>query len=72
MSVTVVIPTRNEEEAIVETIQSVPNDGWCKELDFLIIDGNSTDKTRDLAESSGAKVYIEPRKGMEGLTKLGL
>ena len=71
VSVTVVIPTRNEEEAIVETIQSVPNNGWCKELDFLIIDGNSTDKTRELAESSGAKVYIEPRKGYGRAYKTG-
>ena len=36
--VTVVIPTRNEEEAIVDTIRSVPNDGWCQKLDFLVID----------------------------------
>ena len=48
--VTVVIPTRNEEEAIVDTIQSVPNDGWCQKLDFLVIDGNSEDRTRELAE----------------------
>ena len=61
--VTVVIPTRNEEEAIVGTIQSVPNDGWCKKLDFLVIDGNSEDRTRELAEDEGATVYLEPRKG---------
>ena len=41
--VTVGIPTRNEEAAIVDTIRSVPNDGWCEKLDFLIVDGNSTD-----------------------------
>ena len=61
--VTVVIPTRNEEEAIVDTIQSVPNDGWCQKLDFLVIDGNSEDRTRELAEQEGATVYLEGRKG---------
>ena len=61
--VTVVIPTRNEEEAIVDTIRSVPNDGWCQKLDFLVIDGNSEDRTRELAEEEGAKVYLEARKG---------
>ena len=61
--VTVVIPTRNEEAAIVDTIRSVPNDGWCEKLDFLIIDGNSTDKTRELAAQEGATVYLEPRNG---------
>ena len=61
--VTVVIPTRNEEEAIVDTIRSVPNDGWCQKLDFLVIDGNSEDRTRELAEEEGATVYLEGRKG---------
>ena len=54
--VTVVIPTRNEEAAIVDTIGSVPNDGWGEKLDFLIVDGNSTDRTRELAEEEGASV----------------
>ena len=61
--VTVVIPTRNEEEAIVDTIRSIPNDGWCEKLDFLVVDGNSTDRTRELAEEEGASVYLESRKG---------
>ena len=69
--VTVVIPTRNEEAAIVDTIRSIPNDGWCDKLDFLIIDGNSTDRTRELAESEGATVYLEPRKGYGRAYKTG-
>ena len=56
--VTVVIPTRNEEEAIVDTIRSVPNDGWCEKLDFLIVDGNSTDRTRELAEGELSLIHI--------------
>ena len=36
--VTVVIPTRNEEAAIVDTIRSVPRDGWCEKLDLRIND----------------------------------
>ena len=59
--VTVVIPTRNEEEAIVDTIRSIPNDGWCEKLDFLVVDGNSTDRTRELAEEEGASVYLDVR-----------
>ena len=51
--VTVVIPTRNEEAAIVDTIRSIPNDGWCEKLDFLIVDGNSSDRTRELAAEEG-------------------
>ena len=70
ISVTVLIPTRNEEEAIQETIRSVPNNGWCKELDFLIIDADSRDRTRELAEAEGAKVHIERRGVTAGPTKL--
>ena len=29
----------------------------------MIIDGNSTDKTREIAMEKGARVHIEPRKG---------
>ena len=61
--VCVVVPTLNESEAIVQTIRSVPNDGWCDKLDFLIVDGNSTDGTRELAEQEGATVHLEGRKG---------
>ena len=54
--VTVILPTRNEEEAIEPTIDSIPT-GWCKKLEILIVDGNSTDKTRELALSKGARVH---------------
>ena len=70
--VTVVIPTRNEEEAIVDTIRSIPNDGWCEKLDFLIVDGNSTDRTRELAAEEGAWVVMDPRKGYGRAYRTGL
>ena len=69
--VTVVIPTRNEEAAIVDTIRSVPNNGWCERLDFLIVDGNSTDRTVELAEGEGATCLIEPRPGYGRAYKTG-
>ena len=56
MRVDVVIPTRNEEAAIVDTIKSVPTGKWCRELGFIVVDGNSKDKTRELAESVGGGV----------------
>ena len=62
VTVTVILPTRNEEEAIEPTIDSIPT-GWCKKLEILIVDGNSTDKTRELALSKGARVHLEDRRG---------
>ena len=64
-------PTRNEEEAIEPTIDSIPT-GWCKKLEILIVDGNSTDKTRELALSKGARVHLEDRRGYGRAYLLGL
>ena len=61
--VDVVIPTRNEEAAIVDTIKSVPTGEWCRELGFIVVDGNSEDRTRELAENVGARVHLEGRRG---------
>ncbi|GIS48287.1 MAG: hypothetical protein Ct9H90mP21_1940 [Methanobacteriota archaeon] len=34
-----------------------------QKLDFLVIDGNSEDRTGELAEEEGATVYLGGRKG---------
>ena len=61
-SVTVILPTLNEEEGIGATIEQIPRD-WCKELEILVIDGNSKDKTVEMAKEAGANVVIEERRG---------
>jgi len=60
MSVCVLIPTLNEEDSIGDVI-----DGFIKEGfdNILVIDGNSTDRTREIAENKGAKVIIQSGKG---------
>lgn len=62
VSVTVILPTRNEEEALGPTIDAIPR-GWCKDLEIMIVDGNSSDKTREIALEKGIRVHLEPRKG---------
>ena len=62
VSVTVILPTRNEEEALAPTVDSIPRD-WCDELEIMIVDGNSTDRTREIALEKGIRVHLEPRKG---------
>jgi|Deesub1362B_J571_1020462.scaffolds.fasta_scaffold00038_125 dolichol-phosphate mannosyltransferase len=58
--VCVIIPTLNEEENIGETIEDFKNNGFSN---IFVIDGNSTDKTREIAESLGARVVIQSGKG---------
>ncbi|KAA0011608.1 glycosyl transferase family 2 [Thermoplasmatales archaeon ex4484_30] len=74
MKVSIVIPTLNEEDGIGITIDSIKREefkkrGW--QLEILIVDGNSTDKTREIAMEKGAKVIIEPRKGYGRAYKTG-
>ena len=62
VSVTVILPTRNEEEALAPTIDAIPR-GWCKDLEIMIVDGNSSDRTREIALEKNIRVHLEPRKG---------
>ena len=57
-TVTVVIPTKNEEGLIGEIVDSVRPYG-----EVLVIDGRSTDRTREVAEAHGARVVLDGGKG---------
>lgn len=46
------------------------NQQW--DLEILIVDGNSIDKTREIATSKGAQVLLETRKGYGRAYKTGL
>ena len=48
VNVTVILPTLNEEEGVADTIDAIPKK-FCKKLEILIVDGNSSDKTREIA-----------------------
>jgi glycosyltransferase involved in cell wall biosynthesis len=59
MSVCGVIMTRNEEGNIADIIRSTK-----PFVDVIyVVDGHSTDRTRDIAESEGAKILLDNGKG---------
>ena len=65
-TVAVVIPTLNEERSIGKVIDSVPiadllNNGL--KTAVYVIDGRSTDATREIAVEKGAQLILEERKG---------
>ncbi len=62
--ITGVVITLNESKNIVECIQSLQQ--VCSEI--VVVDSNSTDNTRELAESLGAKVVIQSYLG-DGIQK---
>lgn len=60
------IPTLNEELGIKKTLTGIPKKELSDlgyDLEIIVIDGNSDDRTRYVAEELGAKVIIEKRRG---------
>jgi len=71
----VILPTINEEEGIGRTIDSINNNYFKKKkwnLEIIVVDGDSKDKTQEIAKSKGAKVIIEKRKGYGRAYKTGM
>ncbi|MHB1377648.1 MAG: glycosyltransferase family 2 protein [Candidatus Humimicrobiaceae bacterium] len=64
--ITIVIPALNEEKAIGLVIEEIPIDELKKmgyEIEIMVIDNGSIDKTRHIANKYGAKVIVQPIKG---------
>ncbi len=57
--ISVVIPALNEEETIAEIIEG------CKPYadEIIVVDGHSNDRTREVADSHGARVILDNAKG---------
>ncbi|KYK31442.1 MAG: glycosyl transferase family 2 [Thermoplasmatales archaeon SG8-52-3] len=75
MNVNVILPTLNEEKGVGKTIDSIKTDSFKKNnwnLEIIIVDGESKDKTREIAKSKGAKIIIEKRKGYGRAYKTGI
>lgn len=60
-SISIILPTLNEERGIIETIKRINKLDLDKEI--LVVDGLSTDNTIKNAKAFGARIVIEKRKG---------
>ena len=64
--VSVILPALNEEKTIGETIDEIlrtdmETSGY--DVEILVVNNGSIDKTRAIAEKKGAVIITEPRKG---------
>jgi len=59
--VTVIIPTFNEEKGLEPTIKELRE--VLEDPRYLVVDGNSIDKTVDMAKQMGADVVVQNGKG---------
>ena len=62
MKFSFIIPTKNEGKYLEECLLSIKNQG-IKDYEIIVVDTNSTDKTKSIARKYGAKVINEPKKG---------
>jgi len=68
MTVTVIIPTKNEEQSIEKIIARVKK--YADEI--LVVDGHSCDNTRTIAERLGARVVLDHGKGKGDGVRVGI
>ena len=62
MRVSVIIPALNEEKNIEATLCSIKAQDYTGEVELIVADGKSTDKTTSIAKKYGAKVIVEPTR----------
>ncbi|HLE97227.1 MAG TPA: glycosyltransferase family 2 protein [Candidatus Thermoplasmatota archaeon] len=70
----VVIPAMNEEAGIGQVLEAIPRAtlkeiGW--DVEVVVVDGESVDRTREIAAEKAARVVVEPRRGYGRAYKTG-
>jgi len=64
--VSIILPALDEEEAVGKVIDEIPKKDMEERgyrVEILIVDNGSTDRTREIAETKGAKIIVESAKG---------
>ncbi len=67
--VTIIIPVKDEEEAIGLVIDEVRKAGY---ENILVVDGHSRDRTVEIALSKGVEVIVQPGKGKADAIRAGI
>lgn len=72
MLVSVVVPALNEEKYIRRCMESLLIQEHPRfEIEINVVDGNSTDCTREIAEEYGARVIVQMQRGIAKARQLG-
>lgn len=61
MTISVIIPTLNEEHVLERTLAALQNGSSAGRCEPIVVDGGSSDATVTLARAAGAKVIESPR-----------
>lgn len=71
MRISIIIPAYNEEALIHRCLAALRNQDFQGEMEIIVVDNNSTDRTADVAERWGAWVVREERQGYVFALKRG-
>lgn len=72
-TISVVVLTLNEEATIERCLDSIVKQSFPKsEFEIIVVDGNSTDRTREIAESYALRILIENRHTFGHARNLGV
>jgi len=69
VSIAVIIPCLDEEEAIAAVVTAVRAQGT---VDVIVVDGGSRDRTVERAMGAGARVVVEPHRGYGRAVQAGI
>lgn len=65
-SISIILPARNEELTIGKVIDEIPRQALEREgyqVDVLVVDNNSSDRTKQIAQEKADTVIVEQRRG---------
>ena len=71
MTVSIIIPTYNEEKNIGELVKFLANNKDSSIVDIIVSDAGSQDSTAEYATQAGAKVVVSPQKGRSAQMNYG-
>jgi len=72
-AVSVIVPVRNGEQTIEPLLQSLLRLDYDRnELEIVVVDGNSTDRTRDIVRKYPVKLVIERKEGLNAARNAGI
>ncbi len=70
--VSIVIPTLNSEETLEKCLLSIEQLEYpCENIEVIIVDNGSIDRTREIAETFGHTVYLKPDLNVGALRNFG-
>jgi glycosyltransferase involved in cell wall biosynthesis len=70
--VSVVIPAYNEENNIYRALSSLASNLTTLNVEIIVINNNSTDRTQEVLDTLGVRSYFQPQQGIAFARQLGL